>query len=68
VDGERCGPPLHEKLSAAISQRGSTFFGRRALNIAATRAGAAGWFGLDVVKERLTERGPGMGDGDNLQA
>jgi hypothetical protein len=58
--------PLHEKLSAAISKRGSTFFGRRALNIAATRAGAAKWFGLDVVKERLTDRSPGMGDGDNL--
>jgi hypothetical protein len=45
--------PIHEKLSAAISRRGSTFFGRRALNIAATRAGTAGWFGLDVVKQRL---------------
>jgi hypothetical protein len=59
--------PLHEKLSAAISQRGSTFFGRRALNIAATRAGAAGWFGLDVVKERLTDRNAGMGADDNLE-
>ena len=49
-----------------VSKRGSTFFGRRALNIAATRAGAAKWFGLDVVKERLTDRSPGMGDGDNL--
>ena len=65
-NGARGVRPIHEKLSAAISQRGSTFFGRRALNIAATRAGAAKWFGLDVVKERLTDRSPGMGDGDNL--
>jgi hypothetical protein len=54
TNGARGVRPIHEKLSAAISQRGSTFFGRRALNIAATRAGAAEWFGLDVVKQRLT--------------
>jgi len=54
TNGGRGVRPIHEKLSTAISQRGSTFFGRRALDIAATRAGAAGWFGLDVVKQRLT--------------